>query len=85
MNTFLFATAFRQALGPTQSYIQWVPGSFSSGVKRPGREADHSPLSTSEVKKAWSCTKTSSGRGAYFKSGTLGLRRTPPHNFIITK
>jgi hypothetical protein len=23
--------------------IQWVPGAFSPGVKRPGREGDHSP------------------------------------------
>jgi hypothetical protein len=23
--------------------IQWVPGALSLGVKRPGREADHSP------------------------------------------
>jgi len=27
-----------------------------SGVKRPGREADHSPPSTSEIKNAWSNT-----------------------------
>jgi hypothetical protein len=32
-------------LGPTQPPIQWVPGSLSSGVKRPGREADHWPPS----------------------------------------
>jgi hypothetical protein len=36
--------------GPTQSPIQWVPGALSLGVKRPGREADHSPPSTTEVK-----------------------------------
>jgi hypothetical protein len=30
--------------------IQWVPGSLSLGVKRPGREADHSPPSSAEVK-----------------------------------
>jgi len=28
------------------------------GVKRPGREADHSPPSSAEVKNAWSCTST---------------------------
>jgi hypothetical protein len=38
------------ALGPTQPRIQWVPGVFSLGVKRPGHEADHSPPSSAEVK-----------------------------------
>jgi len=37
-------------LGPTQPPIQWVPGSVSLGVKRPGREADHSPPSSAEIK-----------------------------------
>jgi hypothetical protein len=35
--------------GTTQSPIQWVPG-----VKRPGRETDHSPPSSTEIKNAWS-------------------------------
>jgi hypothetical protein len=30
--------------------IQWVPGALSLGVKRPGREADHSPPSSAEAK-----------------------------------
>jgi len=46
---FLFTTASRTALGPTQPPIQWVPGVLSLGVKRPGREADHSPPSSAEV------------------------------------
>jgi len=47
---FLFTTTSRHAL-------QWVPGAFSLGVKRPGSEADHScPLSV-EVKSAWSLSK----------------------------
>jgi hypothetical protein len=37
---FLFATASRPTLGPTQPPIQWVPGVLSLGVKRLGREAD---------------------------------------------
>jgi hypothetical protein len=41
---------FTIALGPTQPPIQWVPGALSLGVKRPGREADHSPPSSAEVK-----------------------------------
>jgi hypothetical protein len=35
----------RLALGLTQPPIQWVPG-----VKRPGREADHSPPSSTQIK-----------------------------------
>jgi hypothetical protein len=33
-----------------QPPIQWVPGALSQGVKRAGREADHSPPSSAEVK-----------------------------------
>jgi hypothetical protein len=36
--------------------IQWVPRALSLGIKRPGREGDHSPPSTAEVKYAWSYT-----------------------------
>jgi hypothetical protein len=32
------------------SSIQWVLGALSLGVERPGREADHSPPSSVEVK-----------------------------------
>jgi hypothetical protein len=46
----LHSTASRMALGPTQPLIQWVPGAHSLGVKRAGREADHSPPSSAEVK-----------------------------------
>jgi hypothetical protein len=35
---------------PGADPIQWVPGAFSLQVKRPGREADHSPPSSAEVK-----------------------------------
>jgi hypothetical protein len=52
----LFTTVSRMALESTQPPIQWVLGDFSLGVKRPGREADHSPPSSAEVKKAWSYT-----------------------------
>jgi hypothetical protein len=30
--------------------IQWVAGALSLGAKRPGRETDHSPPSSAEVK-----------------------------------
>jgi hypothetical protein len=41
LGIFLFTTASRAALGPTQPPIQRVRGALSMGVKRPGREADH--------------------------------------------
>jgi hypothetical protein len=47
---FLFTTASRTALGPTEAPIQCVPGALSLGVKRPGREANHSLPSTAQVK-----------------------------------
>jgi hypothetical protein len=46
----LFTTASRPALKSTHPPIQWVPGAFSLGVKRLGREADHLPLYNAEVK-----------------------------------
>jgi hypothetical protein len=38
------------SLGLTQPPIQWVPGALSPGVKRPGRESDHSPATNAKVK-----------------------------------
>jgi hypothetical protein len=55
---FFSARLSRQALGFTQPPIQWVPGALSTGVKRPGREADHSPPASAEVKKMWIYTST---------------------------
>jgi len=43
MGVFLFITASRLALGPTQLPVQCVTWSLSLGVKRPRCEADHSP------------------------------------------
>jgi hypothetical protein len=47
---FSLTTASIPALGPYQPPIQWVPGTLSLGVRRPGRKADHSPPSSAEVK-----------------------------------
>jgi hypothetical protein len=49
LGIFLFTTASRTALVPTQPPIQWVQVT-PLGVKRPGREANHSPPSSAEVK-----------------------------------
>jgi hypothetical protein len=51
---FLFAATSRPALGLTQPPVQWVLIALFPEVKRPGREANHSPLSSAEVKNAWS-------------------------------
>jgi hypothetical protein len=50
LGIFLFITASRTALEPTQPPIQWVPGDLSLEVKRAVREADHSSPSIAEVK-----------------------------------
>jgi hypothetical protein len=41
----------RPALGPTHPPNQWEPGALSLGLKRPGREADQSPSTSTEIKK----------------------------------
>jgi hypothetical protein len=55
---FLFITASRPVLGPTQPPIQWVPGALTLAVKRVGCEADHSLPSSAEVKYEWSYKST---------------------------
>jgi hypothetical protein len=54
----LFSKSSRPALRSTQTPIQWVPGALSPGVKRQGREVDHSPPTSAEVKKMWIYTST---------------------------
>jgi hypothetical protein len=56
-NIFLFSTASRPTVGPTQPSIQWVPGALSPGLKRQEREAHQSPPSSAEVR-WWSYTST---------------------------
>jgi hypothetical protein len=52
VKNFYFFISSRPALGSTQPPIKWVPG-----VKRQGREADHSPPTSAE-KKMWIYTST---------------------------
>jgi hypothetical protein len=59
---------FHFSTASTQPSIRWVPGSIRTGIKRPGREADHSPPSSTEVKNNEAIpplSGTSSRRGAY--------------------
>jgi hypothetical protein len=54
LEIFLFyIIVSRAALEPP---IQWVPVALSLRIKRLGREADHSPPSSAEVKNSWSFT-----------------------------
>jgi len=55
---FLFTTASRPALWPTQPPIQWVPEAFYPEVKRPVCEGDYSSPSIGEVKNSWSYAST---------------------------
>jgi hypothetical protein len=69
--SILAATLRIWALGPTQTAIQRVPGALSLGVKRLGREVDHLPPSSAEVKQ-WvelylHSPNTPSWRGAQLK------------------
>jgi hypothetical protein len=72
-------------LRPTHPPIQCLAGALSLGVKRPGREADHSPSSSFEVKEYVGLYLHSpnipSWCGALFKKST-GTILTPPVTFL---
>jgi hypothetical protein len=59
VKNFLFSALSKPALGSIQRPSQWVQGALSPGVKRQGREADHSPPISAEVKTKWIYTSTS--------------------------
>jgi hypothetical protein len=54
----LFSKAPRSPLRFTQHPIQWVLLILSTEAQRPGRRADHSPLSRAMVRNEWSYTPT---------------------------
>jgi hypothetical protein len=76
LGIFLFTTASRMALGPTQPPIQGVLGALSLGVKQLGHEVDHSPPSSAEVKECMELylhsPNTPSWHGAQFKKKAQG-------------
>jgi hypothetical protein len=77
LGILLFAAVPRLTLGPTRPPTQWVLGALSPGVKLLGREADHSPPSSAEVKNAWSYIFTH----PYFMAWCLIKNR---YNFTFT-
>jgi hypothetical protein len=49
-----FSKVSRAALSPKQPHSRWVKPLHSPGIKRPGRESEHPPLSGTEIVDDWS-------------------------------
>jgi len=58
LGIFLFTTASRPALKPTEPCMQWVLEALYLKVKWPDHEADQSPPSIAEAKSVLSYTST---------------------------
>jgi hypothetical protein len=58
IKNFHFSVSSRPALGPTQPFMQWVPGILSLGLRQKRLEADHSSRVTTKVKKTLIYTST---------------------------
>jgi hypothetical protein len=54
----LFATSPKLLWSPPNVLSNEYGGALSPGIKPPGREADHSPPASAEVKKMWIYTST---------------------------
>jgi len=54
---FPFSTTVQMGCWASQPTIQGIPG-FFSGVKQPGREADHLPPPSAQVRNEWTYTAT---------------------------
>jgi len=63
---------------------QWLLGALSPRMKWPGREADHSPPSSDEIKNAWSYTSTSLSREYVFIVWCLIKYRTRLHGMVLS-
>jgi hypothetical protein len=87
LGIFLFTTASRTAVGPTQPPIQWILEALSLGVNRPGREAGNSPPSNSEVKELVELylhsPNTPSWRGAQLKHRDNFTFSFYPHKLFL--
>jgi hypothetical protein len=85
---FRLTTTPRPALGPTQLSVQWLPVALSLGVKRPGRETDHSPPSSTEVKECvelyFHSPNTPSWRGVRLKKSTVITLPLPLQHVLMT-
>ena len=51
-------TSFRPTLGSEQPLLHWIPRTVPTRIKRPVREADHSPSSNTVNMNVWSLTTT---------------------------
>jgi hypothetical protein len=90
---FLFSSPSTPALGPNPTSHKLGAGGSSAGIKRPGREADHSPSSSAEMKNTWSYTSIppyvfivwrliKQRDAASWRSTTLSTRPTLSFTFI---
>jgi hypothetical protein len=87
LEIFPFDTMSRLALGPNEPPIQWVLRALTLGVKRPGCETVHSPLSSAEVKESVELylysTDTSSWHGAWLSTELHDLYYTQHKRRVI--
>jgi hypothetical protein len=49
----LHSKTSRSVLEPIYPPVEWALGTISLGLRRPGREVNHSPPCSTEVKKIW--------------------------------
>jgi hypothetical protein len=82
VKNYHFSISSRPAPWPTHLTIQWVSGAFSLGGKWPGRETDHSPRTSAEVKKTWIYTFTT--LYVFFKSKSHYDRQSVGQSVLVS-